>query len=264
MSQTARIAAAVVIVIVIAFLGWFLLRGGDETATPPPEPTATAMPATPTPTLAEQLSERLRGVTLGTSDAIVRELVAELSSRPELAKWLASDDLVRRFVASVNNVAEGASPTTHLEFLRPSEPFQVEERGDRLVVDDRSWQRYDALADVIVSLDTEGTVALYRELEPLMVGAHREIAPPNVTFRERLDAAFATLLAVPVPEGPVEVERKVVTYTYADDSLEELSPVQRQFLRMGPDNVRRVQAKLRELRAELERVEEASVAEVVE
>jgi hypothetical protein len=85
-----------------------------------------------------------------------------------------------------------------------------------------------------------------------------------VTFRERLDAAFATLLAVPVPDGPVEVEPKVVTYTYADDSLEELSPVQRQFLRMGPDNVRRVQAKLRELRAELERVEDAAVAEVVE
>ncbi len=264
MSQTARIAVAVVAVVILAIVGWLVLRGGGEDAGPPPEPTATPSPATPTPSLSEQLSARLRGVTLGTSDAAVRELVSELSARPELAKWLASEDLVRRFVASVNNVAEGTSPKTHLEFLRPSEPFRAEERGDRMVIDPRSWERYDTVADVVTSLDTEGTVALYRELEPLMVGAHREIAPPDVTFRERLDAAFAALLAVPVPDQPVEVEPKVVTYTYADAALEGLTGAQRQFLRMGPDNVRRVQAKLTELRAELERVEEADAAEVEE
>ncbi len=264
MSQTARVAVAVVAVVILAIVGWLVLRGGGDDTAPPPEPTATPPVATPTPSLAEQLSERLRGVTLGTSDAVVRELVSELSARPELAKWLASDDLVRRFVASVNNVAEGASPKTHLEFLRSSEPFRVEERGDRLVIDPRSWERYDTVADVVTSLDVEGTVALYRELEPLMVGAHREIAPPNVTFRERLDAAFAALMAVPVPDRPVEVEPKVVTYTYADATLEGLTGAQRQFLRMGPDNVRRVQAKLREIRAALEREEEASVAEVTE
>ena len=264
MSQNARIAFAGAAIVILAIVGWLLFRGDGEEALPPPEPTATPVPATPTPTLAEQLSGRLQGVTIGTSDAIVRELVSELSARPELAKWLASDDLVRRFVASVENVSEGASPKTHLEFLRPSDPFEVEERGDRLVIDPTSWQRYDALADIITWLDTEGAVALYRELEPLMVGAHREIAPPNVTFRERLDAAFAALLAVPVPDQPIEVQPKVVTYTYADATLENLTAAQRQFLRMGPDNVRRVQAKLRELRAELERVEDAAAAEVLE
>jgi hypothetical protein len=264
MSQTARIAVAVVAVVILVIVGWLVFRDGGEEATPLPAPTVAAVPATPTPTLADQLSDRLRGVTLGTSDAVIRELAAELSARPELAKWLASDDLVRRFVAAVNNVAEGTSPKTHVEFLRPSEPFRVEERGDRLYVDPTSWARYDVLADVITSLDTDGTVALYRELEPLMVGAHREIAPPNVTFREQLDTTFAALLAVPVPEGPVEVEPKVVTYTYSDASLEGLSAAQRQFLRMGPDNVRRVQEKLREIRAELERVEDADAAEVVE
>jgi hypothetical protein len=36
-------------------------------------------------------------------------------------------------------------------------------------------------------------------------------------------------------------------YTYANPSLEELTPAQRQFLRMGPRNVRIVKAKLREV-----------------
>jgi hypothetical protein len=39
----------------------------------------------------------------------------------------------------------------------------------------------------------------------------------------------------------------VVTHAYADPWLEDLSPAQKQLLRMGPSNQRRVQAKLREL-----------------
>jgi hypothetical protein len=36
-------------------------------------------------------------------------------------------------------------------------------------------------------------------------------------------------------------------YAYANPSLEELTPAQRQFLRMGPRNMRIVKAKLREV-----------------
>jgi hypothetical protein len=39
----------------------------------------------------------------------------------------------------------------------------------------------------------------------------------------------------------------VLSYAYADPRLESLSPVQRQFLRMGPRNVQAVQSKLREI-----------------
>jgi len=43
-----------------------------------------------------------------------------------------------------------------------------------------------------------------------------------------------------------------VTYVYADESLESLSGAQRQLLRMGPDNVLLIKAKLRDLKAGLE------------
>jgi len=38
-----------------------------------------------------------------------------------------------------------------------------------------------------------------------------------------------------------------VAYEYADPRIQSLSSVQRQFLRMGPRNVKLVQAKLREI-----------------
>ena len=74
----------------------------------------------------------LAGTTLRTSDAVVRELVSELSANPTLAAWLANEDLIRRFVAAVDNVANGISPTTQLDFMRPEGSFDVIEKGQVL------------------------------------------------------------------------------------------------------------------------------------
>lgn len=254
MSNTPKLAVgifiALVVLIVAAVLIW--LSVGRESPEPQAELAVTPIPtAAPTPSLEERLSERLKGVTLTTSDSAIRQLAAGLSSRPELAAWLANEDIVRRFVASVDSIADGRSPRQQLEFLRPSTSFRAAARGDSLVVDPESYHRYDLVADVVASLDTTGTVALLRELEPLTDDAYAEIAPPGRSFDDRLTAAIDQMLAVPVVEGDVELEQKVVTYSYVDPRLENLTAAQRQLLRMGPDNVRKIQSKLREIKAAL-------------
>jgi hypothetical protein len=40
----------------------------------------------------------------------------------------------------------------------------------------------------------------------------------------------------------------VLTYAFANQDLEQLSGAQRHLVRMGPDNARKIQAKLRKLR----------------
>jgi hypothetical protein len=246
------IFVALVVVLAAVFGWWYLSRDKvDE----PLETTVAATPTPvpePTPTLEERLSSRLSGTTLATSDLVVRELVSEISSHPKLAAWLVNEDLVRRFVASVDNIASGVSPRAHLDFLRPKEGFEVDQRRNGvLVIETDSYGRYDLVAQVFTSLDTEGTVALYRELKPLVDEAYAEIGPADAKFDDRLDRAFDRLLAVPVLEGPAEVEQLIVTYVWADDELEALSGAQRHFLRMGPENVSLIQAKLGELRAAL-------------
>ena len=240
------------LVIVIAAVIWWLLPGDGggpvETvtaATPAPEPT-------PTPGLEDRLSARLAGTTLSTSDAVVRELAAALSANPKLAAWLVNEDLIRRFVTSVDNIAAGVSPRAQLEFLRPAEGFEVDVKGGGvIVVEDSSYRRYNLPAQVFASLDTGGTVALYRELKPFFDEAYAEIGPSGRSFDGRLDAAFDQLLAVPVLERPARVNQLVVTYAWADEELESLSAAQRHLLRMGPDNVSLIQGKLGELRAAL-------------
>ncbi len=206
---------------------------------------------TATPTADEQLDVRLRGVTLEGSDAVVRDVVAALSARPELVSWLANEDLVRRFVAAVHNVADGVSPRAHLEFLKPRGAFQVLEDGDVLAVDPKSWRRYDMVAEVFVSIDSAGAVQLFAELEPLINEAHREIAPPGSSFRTTLAAAIDRMLSVPVLDGDEILTPKVVTFAYENQALEGLSEAERQLLRMGPDNVAKIQAKLGELKRTL-------------
>jgi hypothetical protein len=242
------------VVILFGVLGWWVLSrdAADEAQETVVETTPTAVPE-PTPTLEERLSSRLSGTTLTTSDAIVRELVEQISSNPKLAVWLVNEDLIRRFVASIDNIASGVSPQAHLEFLRPRESFEVDERsGGRLVIEPDSYARYDTVAQVFASIDTEGAVALYRELEPLIDEAYAEIGPANADFDDRLDRAFNLLLAAPVLDESVPVEQLVVTYAWADDEIEALSAAQRHFLRMGPENVALIQGKVREIRAALE------------
>ena len=252
MSSTTKVIVAVFAVLLVAVVAGVIWVRSTATT---PEPDLAVAPATPlpepspTPSLAERLSERLAGTTLATSDAVVRELVGQLSSRPALAKWLANEDLVRRFVAAVDNIANGVSPTGQLAFMRPEKTFKVVERGDRSFIDPVSYDRYDLATQVFLSLDTEGTVALYRELEPLIDEAYREISPPGSRFSDRLDAAMNHLLEVVPPAEPPEVRRKVVTWVYVDESLEGLSGAQRQLLRMGPDNVLLIKSKLRELKS---------------
>jgi len=246
------IFVVLLVVVIAAFVWWWLGRdGGDQEMQAIVPATPTPAPA-PTPSLEERLSAKLSGTTLNTSDAVVRELVSALSANPKLAAWLVNEDLIRRFTAAVDNVAAGKSPASQLEFLRPKQGFKVTSSGDgTFVIDSASYQRYDVVAAVVASLDTAGTAALYQELKPLIDDAYAEISPPGKKFDDRLEAAFDQLLAVPVLDGPQQVNQLIVTYAWSDEQIEGLSAAQRQFLRMGPDNVSTVQATLGQIRAAL-------------
>jgi hypothetical protein len=208
-------------------------------------PLAATSEASPESAVAAVLSEPLPP--LDASDAFLRTAAREISRHPSFARWLAQEDLIRLFVVSVDNVAEGLTPRKHLLFLRPRAKFLVSGSGADLRIDPSGYRRYDRIADVVSSLDTEGCAALYFRVEPLIQRSYHEMGYPGLDFDDRLGQAIAELLAIPVaPEAPALVE-EVLRYEFADPDLEALSDAQKHLLRMGPRNVQRVQHKLREL-----------------
>ncbi|AKQ66252.1 hypothetical protein A176_003164 [Myxococcus hansupus] len=212
-----------------------------------------AVPAAPTERVADvaPAPATVPEVSLTEQDAEIRSHASQLSPDPELARWMNEKDLVRRFTAAVTSIAEGASPRTMLGFLAPTGAFSVTEVDGTTVIDPASYARYDTVARVIGSIDTQSAASVYRELKPLIDQANAEIAPPGQTFNSSLSAAIQHLLKVPVQEGPVEVIPEGALHAYAAPELEDLSPAQKHLLRMGPKNMRLIQAKLRDLKSSL-------------
>lgn len=247
---------AVVGIVVLLGVGlwmWFGRNGG-----PPPLPPGPEAPAAPAPPAEASvpMPEADDGIppppALDESDAWLREALPRVVEHPRLAAWLAPDGLVRRFVATVDDVARGESPRGHLASMDPGRGFDVDERGDgSQVIGAGSFRRYDALVDAFVSVDTPEAMALYRRLEPLFDEAYRDLGYPDAEFRWVLETALDRLLEVEVPDEAPRVEPRITSWSFVDAELESLSPAEKHLVRLGPRNAAKVQGKLRALKAAL-------------
>ncbi len=183
---------------------------------------------------------------LDESDPLVRELVSKITSHPRLAAWLATDGLIRKFVAGVSAVAEGKTATPQLGVLRPSSSFVVTDRGGALYIDPRSYDRYNALADAAASIDPAGAANVYATLKPRIEQAYRELGIEDRSFDRAMQQAIVELLQTPVPDRALQVVPQGATgYAFASPEIEGLTPAQKQLLRTGPANARKIQASLR-------------------
>lgn len=237
--------AGVAAIGLLALLFMMFKEAPEPEATPTPAPMAppVATPApTPTPVVLPPLED---------SDDIVRQLLAALSSNEELARWLGQTELIRTLTVVTVNVATGESPKPHLKFLAPRTQFAATQTGRTLIPNPDGFAGYDVMADAFASMDAGAMAATYRTLEPLFETAFEEFGMPDTPFRAILDRAIQNLLAVPVMRADVELVPHATSFRYKNPAYEQLSPAQRQFLRMGPRNVRIIQGQLKGVAAAL-------------
>lgn len=186
-------------------------------------------------------------VTLAQSDDVLRPLAVDLSVNPVFGQWLKSRDLIRKFVAAVDNIAAGQSPRAHADFFSLKGPFRVSQRGGRAFLDPAGYERYNIVADVFDSVSAAGCARLYRDFQKPIDEAYRDLGYSRGQFHQTLMRAIGEILGTPVVETPILLEKKVTTYVMADPRLEGLSAAQKHLLRMGPENLQLIQAKLRDL-----------------
>jgi hypothetical protein len=241
---------AIVVVVVLALgggLAYYLLR---ERATPPAPVTATVPPRPIEPPQAQTPAVKAQDIDLPPlpqTDPVVRELVTRLSSHPTVAAWLTTKGLIANFTVVTLNISEGRTPAAFLRPLAPRGRFRTTGSGTALFLDPRSYERYNPYADAITALDSTGTASLYLTLKPRIDDAYRELGYPQGDFDRVLERALGVLLSTPEVDGRVALSPKVMSYGYSDPKLESLPAAQKQFLRMGPQNVSKVRAKLEEI-----------------
>jgi hypothetical protein len=250
-SRLPWVLGAVALVALAGAVTYFALRQGPQTGPDTAAVLPSAAEPAPPPIAGTAPAETIALPPLGETDPLVRQLVGQLSGHPTVAAWLATDQLIRNFAVVTLNVADGRTPAQLLETLEPDAEFVVAESDGTLYIDPRSYRRYDPYAAAVASLDARGTARLYATLKPRVQDAARELGYAQGDFDRVIEDAIVELLGTPVVEGDVELREKTISYALADPSLEALSSAQRQLLRMGPRNVRTIQAKLREIAREL-------------
>lgn len=184
------------------------------------------------------------------SDDATRQALIELS--PGLETWLNTDQLIRKYVLIVNDFSQGLRIAKHMNFLRLEEPFVVNQSENGLYMSPKGFQRYNAFAQAIQAIDARTAVTVYQKFKPLMLQVFDEFSyPGDITLESVVKKAAGEIIAAPVLEEQLALVRPSVYYKFADNKLEALSPVQKQMLRMGPENMRIIQAKCREFLVEL-------------
>lgn len=196
---------------------------------------------------------------LGQMDTFLRALLGTLSAHPDFARWLATDDLIRQLANGIDRISRGQSPAADLQVLHPTGDFAVAQRRTVVTMTPGSMQRFDRFAALVDSLEARGVVEAYRTIHPRLDEAYRALGRTDGRIDDAVDAALQLLIETPIPSEPVTlVPGKGATYAFRDPELERLTPIQKQLLRMGPDNMRRIQARLRAIRAELTRSDNRS------
>ncbi|MGM0629823.1 MAG: DUF3014 domain-containing protein [Pseudomonadota bacterium] len=223
----------------------------EETAEPEPElelePIPTEPEAAPEPQEPEPEPIALPELDDSTPTVLQNLDSADINIRP-----LKSSQLIRDAVVLMDNISNGSIVRERTIVQRPDGRFKVLEVDGELYIDESSYRRYDALVDWFVSLEADALVENYELFKPLVQEAYSEIGYPESDFNNTLLDAIEVALDTPVPDGLIQVEDDSVMYTFADDSYESLPAVQKQLLRMGPDNIQRVKDKLREIRRALQ------------
>ena len=241
------IVGGAVLLILLAAGGWWMWK--RRTAQAPP---AAAAVATEAPVAAPPAPAAPPLPPVDQMDSMMRALISALSSRPELARWLATDDLIRQLAAAIDHASQGKSPARDFRMFAPSGPFGTARRGGVRAIDPASYRRYRPLVQLVTSIDASAVAKVYHTIQPRLNEAYRARGHAEGDVDRALRTALNILVDTPTLRDPIAVvEGSGARWKFADPAIEARPASQRQLLRMGSDNVEALLVWLRAFSSQL-------------
>lgn len=256
----------IIAVVLIVILAAFFLWPEDAVEVPAPEvPPQVTVPEpmpepveqpvetqpTPEPETEPMPEPEPEPEPVDTSDGAVKTELLNLSEYAALGRLLVNDALLQRFVIMTNNMANKDLAVNHQVLTPPEQPFRTFEQADKEFIDPASYKRYTSYVDALESMEPEAVHQLYVQYRPAIDKVFAEISGPSENFDDKLLNAIDLLLDTPEVPVPIEVYTDSVMFKFKDQRLESLAAPQKQLLRTGPENMRRIKTKLREIRQTL-------------
>jgi hypothetical protein len=190
-------------------------------------------------------------LTLEGSDPLVREALAASVADGVFEQALKQEDLLERGTAFIDAAGNGSILNKVFPFPPIEGKYSVIEVAGKPTVDPQSYQRYDKYAQSISALDPDTLASAFHQFRPQLELAYANLGYDAADMDNSLIRALDQVIAAPVLEEPAALVKHVTTYTYEDESLENLSPIAKQLMRMGPENQAIIQAQAKALRAAL-------------
>jgi hypothetical protein len=258
----------VIILAVLAAAGWYyykpMQRAQPSTAAtevpPPPaaEAAASAPAAGPQYPVPESPGEAAGAApaaplpSLAASDPDMRQSLIGVFDAAPIDAFLVPQDIVRRFVAMIDNLTEPTLPMRVRSIRKIGGSFAVQQTGDgAAVLSPSNSARYSGFVEATQLADAQRCAQIYFHYYPLFQAAYEELGHKNQYFNDRLVQVIDHLLAAPEVDGPIALQRPKVFYQFADPELESRSAGQKAMIRIGAENAEVIKAKLRQLRAEI-------------
>lgn len=208
-----------------------------------PEPTATD------PESAElNESEAPPPLTPADGDAILRQQLSAAGADATLTRLVSGEHPLDLSAALIDGLGRGIILRKMLPLERPKQAFSVDRQGENLYMSPASYNRYDAYTDALTALNTSVLVEAFHTLRPLYQQAYEQLGLDPEDFDNSIIRTLDMVLATPEISEPIALKPKSVVYLYADPALESLPALQKQLLRVGPDNLRRIKQQVRVLR----------------
>ena len=91
-------------------------------------------------------------------------------------------------------------------------------------------------------------MAAFHRYRPLIEQAYEEFGYSAEDMDNALIRSLDYVLATPEPAVPIALIRKEAVFQFSDPELEQLPPLQKQLLRMGPENSARIKQWVEKLR----------------
>ena len=256
--------AGLILVLLLVIAGGVVLLTGiwppEEESTAPPITTAPPAPSPapeiteleepvvePTPPPPAPVEEPLPR--LEESDDAVRDAVGDIPLGTAGQQYLVPGNIIERSASLIYLMAQGDVPYKLLPVSRPKAAFPISDDGTQVVTDPAGFERYDALTQWLQSLDLESLLSSLEWFIPLFREAWSYYGEDPAAFDMAVVMTLDLVIATPeVDLSESRLIRKEAVWVFEDPAIEGLAPIQKQVLRMGPENAEIVKAKATEAR----------------
>lgn len=189
------------------------------------------------------------------SDDSFKMSISQVSK--ELARWFNPKHVIRKYITLINDLSQQQILFKNRKFIKSPQKIIVKSDSQGLYLTQESYRRFDKFANAVASIDVDKGLNLFLTYRPLFIQVYDGFGyPQKYGLEDIFLKAAASVLDAPVIDTRIALLKHSIRYKFADKKLEALNDVDKQMLRMGPGNTKKIKAKIRELVEAISKLEE--------